>query len=463
MRRHSSSGNLLSLRTHPETAGGETTTVPASPTPVMAVGTVAGLTESPPLPSAVESSAVGATGATAARPGVRTPPVPGTAAGTASQKKTQTNGTSVTDESEAARRQGWLGGVRTELEKGWVWAYGELWRGMLRQVNPVLFPDRILQAQQLGMLQLVTMALRSNTALLCWLLMVVNVMVNANLLAMVFPLAMFLVALLDSPTCDFKVWRAFLAYLAFVVLLKVTFELPVFCMNTHDYAQYSTADKADASLLDTSRWWASIQPHCPPSLPYDPQLHAEFAKSAAVLFLVKKPRSWSLMRWLLADILLFAALLFHSYHVHMLGCWVDDAYERVHPERQPKAVTRFGASRVGESLNRGELVVRRFYHRMFCSDEILVDPVVLRSQMQGETRTTNNDGPGVRSSTLTYSRYMPCLTYRPHTIGSLERDAHAAHVLSEGSSLSPGKGLHHQRSSRHAMVPLSDTSPHPEG
>jgi hypothetical protein len=30
-------------------------------------------------------------------------------------------------------------------------------------------------------------------------------------------------------------------------------------------------------------------------------------------------------------------------------------------------------------------------------------------------------------------------------------------------SISPRKGLHHQRSSRHAMVPLSDTSPHPEG
>jgi hypothetical protein len=35
--------------------------------------------------------------------------------------------------------------------------------------------------------------------------------------------------------------------------------------------------------------------------------------------------------------------------------------------------------------------------------------------------------------------------------------------LSEGSSLSPGKRLHHQRSSRHAMEPLSDTSPHPGG
>jgi hypothetical protein len=30
-------------------------------------------------------------------------------------------------------------------------------------------------------------------------------------------------------------------------------------------------------------------------------------------------------------------------------------------------------------------------------------------------------------------------------------------------SLSPGKRLHHQRSSRHAMVPLSDTSTHPKG
>jgi hypothetical protein len=36
-------------------------------------------------------------------------------------------------------------------------------------------------------------------------------------------------------------------------------------------------------------------------------------------------------------------------------------------------------------------------------------------------------------------------------------------VRSERSSLSPGKRLHHQRSSRHAMVPLSDTSPNPGG
>jgi hypothetical protein len=41
--------------------------------------------------------------------------------------------------------------------------------------------------------------------------------------------------------------------------------------------------------------------------------------------------------------------------------------------------------------------------------------------------------------------------------------ATAPEILSEGSSLSPGKRLHHLRGSRHAMVPLSDTCPHPEG
>ena len=49
--------------------------------------------------------------------------------------------------------------------------------------------------------------------------------------------------------------------------------------------------------------------------------------------------------------------------------------------------------------------------------------------------------------------------------GSLDQRAMGGDhsILSEGSALSPGKRLHHQRSSRHAMVPLSDTSPHPEG
>jgi hypothetical protein len=51
---------------------------------------------------------------------------------------------------------------------------------------------------------------------------------------------------------------------------------------------------------------------------------------------------------------------------------------------------------------------------------------------------------------------------RSHTLTRLQ-EAPAVEIRSERSSLSPGKRLHHQRSSRHAMVPLSDTSPHPGG
>ena len=51
----------------------------------------------------------------------------------------------------------------------------------------------------------------------------------------------------------------------------------------------------------------------------------------------------------------------------------------------------------------------------------------------------------------------------PHTPSFVDELYLRVEILSERSSLSPGKRLHHQRSSRHAMVPLSDTSPHPEG
>jgi hypothetical protein len=52
---------------------------------------------------------------------------------------------------------------------------------------------------------------------------------------------------------------------------------------------------------------------------------------------------------------------------------------------------------------------------------------------------------------------VPC--HPPSVVLSHPRATTAAFAWT--SSLSPGK--HHQRSSRHAMVPLSDTSPHPEG
>ena len=68
--------------------------------------------------------------------------------------------------------------------------------------------------------------------------------------------------------------------------------------------------------------------------------------------------------------------------------------------------------------------------------------------------------PSPRKSTPTRMKPSRAVSY---TADTRHRALGGALLLSEGSSLSPGKRLHHQRSSRHAMVPLSDTSPHPGG
>jgi hypothetical protein len=57
-------------------------------------------------------------------------------------------------------------------------------------------------------------------------------------------------------------------------------------------------------------------------------------------------------------------------------------------------MTRRMHLQVGRALNHCELVVRRFYHRIFRSDEILVDPIVLERAMRGETKTESGSGGG---------------------------------------------------------------------
>ena len=68
--------------------------------------------------------------------------------------------------------------------------------------------------------------------------------------------------------------------------------------------------------------------------------------------------------------------------------------------------------------------------------------------------------PSPRKSTPARMQPSRAVSY---TADTRHRALDGALLLSEGSSLSPGKRLHHQRSSRHAMVSLSDTSPHPGG
>jgi hypothetical protein len=63
-----------------------------------------------------------------------------------------------------------------------------------------------------------------------------------------------------------------------------------------------------------------------------------------------------------------------------------------------------------------------------------------------------------RATPLACNCHVSCPTKRTHAIGLWVQHSTAPTILSERSSLSPGKGLHHQRSSS-----SHDASPHPQG
>jgi hypothetical protein len=86
-------------------------------------------------------------------------------------------------------------------------------------------------------------------------------------------------------------------------------------------------------------------------------------------------------------------------------------------------------------------------------------PCCCAQRVDGNSRhVVSGESPGV----LTVCRRATVSLTGAHTPIRLQ-EVFLIQILNESSSLSPGKRLHHQRSSRHAMVPLSDTSPHPGG
>jgi hypothetical protein len=179
------------------------------------------------------------------------------------------------------------------------------------------------------------------------MMFIVNAMVNANLLSLVYPCTMFLVALVEAPKPHFLFWKFCLAYSFFVLAVKCIFELPFFCMRTRE-----------DDLRSANSWWPSIRPYCgdtsanttapfydpqdPLKTPYyNPEEDAPDALAASIYLLVRKPEAVSMFQWLAADILLTAALVVHIYHIKVLGCWCSTAYDLYYlgEESRPSAIS----------------------------------------------------------------------------------------------------------------------------
>lgn len=64
---------------------------------------------------------------------------------------------------------------------------------------------------------------------ICYLLMIINHIVNDNLLSLVFPLTLFLYALLENPQPLQGFWKFIIFYTGFIIILKYLYQLPIFC------------------------------------------------------------------------------------------------------------------------------------------------------------------------------------------------------------------------------------------
>lgn len=64
---------------------------------------------------------------------------------------------------------------------------------------------------------------------ICYLLMIINHIVNDNLLSLVFPLTLFLYALLENPIPLKGYWKFIIFYTITIIIIKYLYQLPIFC------------------------------------------------------------------------------------------------------------------------------------------------------------------------------------------------------------------------------------------
>lgn len=63
------------------------------------------------------------------------------------------------------------------------------------------------------------------------MLFIINHMYNSNLLSLIYPLSLFLYALLENPKANRYYWNFMLIYTIVVLSLKFLYQLPIFCSS----------------------------------------------------------------------------------------------------------------------------------------------------------------------------------------------------------------------------------------
>ncbi len=115
----------------------------------------------------------------------------------------------------------------TLVQKGW-WM---LRQSIIKGINE-LYHDPTVQKKKYSSQSVWTLLytfLLSHFDKVCFLFFIINHLVNGSLLSLLYPMSIFLYALLENPVPLKKYWKAMIIYSFVQILLKFIYQLPIFC------------------------------------------------------------------------------------------------------------------------------------------------------------------------------------------------------------------------------------------
>lgn len=149
---------------------------------------------------------------------------------------------------------------------------------------------------------------------ICYLLMIINHIVNDNILSLVFPISLFLYALLENPIPLKGYWKFIVFYTVLIIMVKFLYQLPIFCGTPPLSFFFYTGESACSSRSFSEAELVS-------RIDYIIGIH-KFAGSASY------PKNQGFFLGVLCDYLVLLFLLLHRFLQEKLGFWFHVKIEK---------------------------------------------------------------------------------------------------------------------------------------
>lgn len=125
----------------------------------------------------------------------------------------------------------WYLTLSLKLEDVFWLCYNSIKGFLLNYVHKTFFyePGKYDQASKEPLLMIIVYYFISHLDKICFLLFIINHIVNDNILSIVFPASIFLYALLENPMPLKIYWKTMIFYCIFLISVKFVYQLPLFC------------------------------------------------------------------------------------------------------------------------------------------------------------------------------------------------------------------------------------------